>query len=73
MKNYKLLILLVFLVINSCSKEDEINQLNETIVNLQNDIAQLNSQVNDFSSQVNQLTAQNNTLLSQVADASTQK
>jgi uncharacterized protein YoxC len=72
MKNYKLLILIVFLVVNSCSKEDEINQLNETIVNLQNDIAQLNSQVNDFSSQVNQLTAQNNTLLSQVADASTQ-
>jgi uncharacterized phage infection (PIP) family protein YhgE len=72
MKNYKLIILIVFLLVNSCSKEDEINQLNETIVNLQNDIAQLNSQVNDFSSQVNQLTAQNNTLLSQVADASTQ-
>jgi len=72
MKNYKLLILIAFLLVNSCSKEEEINQLNETIVNLQNDIAQLNSQVNDFSSQVNQLTAQNNTLLSQVADASTQ-
>ncbi|MDC1033830.1 hypothetical protein OAR02_00075 [Flavobacteriaceae bacterium] len=72
MKNYKVLFLLFFFIVNSCSKEDEINQLNETIVNLQNDIAQLNSQVNDFSSQVNQLTAQNNTLLSQVADASTQ-
>ena len=72
MKNYKVLILLFFFVVNSCSKEDEINQLNETIVNLQNDIAQLNSQINDFSSQVNQLTIQNNTLSSQVADATTQ-
>ena len=72
MKSYKVLILLFFIVVNSCSKEDEINQLNETIVNLQNDIAQLNSQINDFSSQVNQLTNQNNTLLSQVENASTQ-
>ena len=72
MKNYKVLILLFFLAVNSCSKEDEINQLNETIVNLQNDIAQLNSQINDFSSQVNQLTTQNNTLSSQVQDALTQ-
>jgi len=72
MKNYKVLILLFFIVVNSCSKEDEINQLNETIVNLQNDIAQLNYQINDFSSQVNQLTTQNNTLSSQVQDALTQ-
>ena len=72
MKNYKVLILLFFFVVNSCSKEDEINQLNETIVNLQNDIAQLNSQINDFSSQVNQLTIQNNTLSSQVTDATIQ-
>ena len=72
MKNYKVLILLFFLVVNSCSKEDEINQLNETIVNLQKDIALLNSQINDFSFQVNQLTTQNNTLSSQVEDALTQ-
>ena len=72
MKSYKVLILLFFIVVNSCSKEDEINQLNETIVNLQNDIAQLNSQINEFSSQVNQLTTQNNTLSSQVEDALTQ-
>ena len=72
MKSYKVLILLFFIVVNSCSKEDEINQLNETIVNLQNDIAQLNSQINEFSSQVNQLTTQNNTLSSQVKDALTQ-
>ena len=72
MKSYKVLILLFFIVVNSCSKEDEINQLNETIVNLQNDISQLNSQINEFSSQVNQLTTQNNTLSSQVEDALTQ-
>jgi len=66
MKSYKVLILLFFVVINSCSKEDEINQLNETIVNLQNDIAQLNSQINDYSSQINELTSQNNILSNQV-------
>ena len=66
MKNYKVLFLLFFFIVNSCSKEDEINQLNETIVNLQNDIAQLNSQINDYSSQVNQLISQNNILLNQV-------
>ena len=66
MKSYKVLILLFFVVINSCSKEDEINQLNEIIVNLQNDIAQLNSQINDYSSQINELTSQNNTLSNQV-------
>ena len=66
MKNYKVLFLLFFFIVNSCSKEDEINQLNETIVNLQNDIAQLNSQINDYSFQVNQLISQNNTLLNQV-------
>ena len=66
MKSYKVLILLFFVVINSCSKEDEINQLNQTIVNLQNDIAQLNSQINDYSSQINELTSQNNILSNQV-------
>ncbi len=69
MKNYKVLFLLFFFIVNSCSKEDEINQLNETIVNLQNDIAQLNSQINDYSFQVNQLISQNNTLLNQVENA----
>ena len=68
MKNYKLLILIVFLVVNSCSKEDEINQLNETIVNLQNDIAKLNSQITDYSIEINQLTTQNNTQSSQIAE-----
>ena len=69
MKSYKVLILLFFIVVNSCSKEDEINQLNETIVNLQNDIAQLNSQINEFfssksiNSQVNQLTLTQNNIL----------
>lgn len=68
MKNYKVLFLLFFFIVNSCSKEDEINQLNETIVNLQNDIAQLNSQINDYSIEINQLTTQNNTQSSQIAE-----
>ena len=72
MKSYKVLILLVFIVVNSCSKEDEINQLNETIVNLQNDIAQLNSQINDYSIQLNQLTTQNNILSNQMVDLNNQ-
>ena len=72
MKNYKVLFLLFFFIVNSCSKEDEINQLNETIVNLQDDIAQLNSQINDYSSQVNQLISQNNTLLNQVENGLTE-
>ena len=72
MKSYKVLILLVFIVVNSCSKEDEINQLNETIVNLQNDIAQLNSEINDYSSQINQLTTQNNILSNQMVDLNNQ-
>jgi len=72
MKNYKVLFLLFFFIVNSCSKEDEINQLNETIVNLQNDIAQLNSQINDYSFQVNQLISQNNALLNQVENGLTQ-
>ena len=72
MKSYKVLILLMFIVVNSCSKEDEINQLNETIVNLKNDIAQLNSQINDYSSQINQLTTQNNILSNQMVDLNNQ-
>tara|TARA_X000000368_G_scaffold245365_1_gene193868 strand:- start:649 stop:1767 length:1119 start_codon:yes stop_codon:yes gene_type:complete len=68
MKSYKVLILLFFLVVNSCSKEDEINQLNETIVNLQNNIAQLNSQINDYSIQLNQLTTQNNIQSGQITE-----
>ena len=72
MKNYKLLILLVFLIVNSCSKEDEITQLNQTIVNLQNDIAQLNFQINDYSSQINQLTSQNTILSSEMDELNNQ-
>ena len=68
MKNYKVLILLILTLFNSCSKEDEINQLNETIVNLQNDIAQLNSQLIDYSIEINQLTTQNNIQSGQIAE-----
>ena len=60
MKNYKFLIFIFFLIINSCSKQDEINQLNQTILDLQANISQLNSQINDYATQINQLISQNN-------------
>ena len=60
MKNYKFLIFIFFLIINSCSKQDEINQLNQTILDLQANISQLNSQINDYAFQINQLISQNN-------------
>ena len=65
MKNYKLLIFTFFIIFNSCSNDDEINLLNQTILNLQSNISQLNSQINEFSSQINQLTIQNNNLTNQ--------
>ena len=34
MKSYKVLILLVFIVANSCSKEDEINQTRNYALNI---------------------------------------
>ena len=72
MKNYKLLILTFFIIFNSCSNDDEINQLNQTILNLQSNISQLNSQINEFSSQINQLTNQNNNLTDQLSGAQVQ-
>ena len=68
MKNYKFLILIFMIITNSCSKEDEINELNQTIVDLQANISQLNSQINDYSVQINQLTSQNNILSNQIED-----
>lgn len=65
MKNYKLYFILIFLILNSCSKDDEINELNQTILSLQNNISKLNSQINEFSNQISQLTSQNNELTSQ--------
>ena len=60
MRNYKPLLLIFFIIINSCSKQDEINQLNQTILDLQANISQLNSQINDYATQINQLISQNN-------------
>ena len=65
MKNYNFLLFVFFLVVNSCSKQDEINQLNQTIIDLQSNISQLNSRINEFSSQINLLTNQNNNLTNQ--------
>ena len=72
MKNYKFLIFIFFIIFNSCSKEDEINQLNQTILDLQANISQLNSQINDYSAQINQLTYQNNLLSSQIENLNNQ-
>ena len=66
MKNYKHLFLSVLLIFISCSKEDEINELNETIIALQSEIAKLNSDINDYAIQINQLTSQNNIQLGQI-------
>ena len=66
MRNYKYLFLSVLLIFISCSKEDEINELNETIVTLQSEIAKLNSEINDYAIQINQLTSQNNIQLGQI-------
>jgi archaellum component FlaC len=72
MKNYKFLIFIFFLVVNSCSKQDEINQLNQTILDLQSNISQLNSRINEFSSQISLLTNQNNDLTNQNNDLTNQ-
>ena len=59
MRSYNILFALFFLIISSCSKDDEINQLNETILDLQSQITKLNSQINDFSNQIAQLSSEN--------------
>ena len=72
MRNYKPILFIFFIIINSCSKEDEINQLNDTILDLQANISQLNSQINDYSIQINQLTSENNILSNQIEDLNNQ-
>jgi len=72
MKNYKQILFIFFIIINSCSKEDEINQLNQTILDLQANISQLNSQINDYAVQINQLTSKNNILSNQIEDLNNQ-
>ena len=68
MRNYKYLFLSFLLIFISCSKEDEINKLNETIISLQSEITKLNSQISDYSIQLNQLTSQNNIQSSQIVE-----
>ena len=72
MRNYKLILFIFFIITNSCSKEDEINQLNNTILDLQANISQLNSQINDYSIQISQLTSENNILSNQIEDLNNQ-
>lgn len=68
MKNYKLIYIIFFLVFYSCSKEDEINKLNDTIINLQNQISNLNNQIDDFSNQISQLAREKNELINDNAE-----
>ena len=72
MRNYKQILLILFIIIISCSKEDEINQLNQTILDLQANISHLNSQINDYAVQINQLTSKNNILSNQIEDLNNQ-
>tara|TARA_B100000575_G_scaffold17749_1_gene12337 strand:+ start:2394 stop:3512 length:1119 start_codon:yes stop_codon:yes gene_type:complete len=66
MKSYKHLLLSFLLLFISCSKEDEINSLNETIISLQTQINNLNSQIDDYSAQLDQITSQNNIQLTEI-------
>ena len=52
MIKFRIVILLFLVFVNSCSKEDEINSLNELVDRLQNNIAQLNSEIDDYSNQI---------------------
>ena len=60
MRNCKYFFLSLLLIFISCSKEDEINELNETIISLQSEIINLNSEINDYAFQINELISQNN-------------
>lgn len=66
MKKFRIVILLLLVFVNSCSKEDEIKSLNELVGSLQNKIAQLNSEINDYSNQITQLISQNNVFTVQI-------
>ena len=66
MKKFRIVILLLLVFVNSCSKEDEIKSLNELVDSLQNKIAQLNSEINDYSNQITQLISQNNVFTVQI-------
>ena len=71
MRNCKYHFIFILLSI-SCSKKDEINELNETIISLQSEISNLNSEINDYAIQINQLVSQNNIQLGQINELNTQ-
>ena len=71
MKNYKLLLVLFFIT-NSCSKEDETGFLNDTILSLQKNISELNTTIDNYISQVNQLSNENSQLSNQISDLQSQ-
>lgn len=72
MRNCKYFFLSLLFIFISCSKEDEINELNETIILLQSEISNLNSEINDYASQINELISQNNIQLGQINELNTQ-
>ena len=67
MKKFRIPILILLVFINSCSKEDEINSLNELVDTLVDQIAQLNSKINDYANQVTQLITENNAFSVQIS------
>ena len=67
MKKFRIPILVLLVFINSCSKEDEVNSLNELVDTLGNKIAQLNSEIDDYSNQITQLITENNSFSVQIS------
>jgi len=72
MKKFRIPILILLVFINSCSKEDEINSLNELVDSLGDQIAQLNSEINDYSNLVTQLITENNAFSVQISSLNDQ-
>jgi len=67
MRKFRISILVFFLLINSCSKQDEIDSLNELVDTLGNEIAQLNSEIDNYSNQIVQLITENNAFSVQIS------
>ena len=67
MRKFRISILVFFLLINSCSKQDEIDSLNELVDTLGNEIAQLNSEIDNYSNQIAQLITENNAFSVQIS------
>ncbi len=60
MRKFRIALLILLVLVNSCSKEDEIRELNEIVANLQTNITNLNSKINDYQNQITQLINETN-------------